>query len=261
MRKSIFFIIWFVILFAVSGNQALQLDKVSNPDQLYFGEPDQLLDIRLEIVNKTSLTNHLANVSIFSPTEKVLNTFNQSITSVTHLWFGWRVPADAMQGNYSIFAFEYDTLTNTSVVIVVRIPYVITIIGYVLNSYGNAYPSYPVEFLNLNRTEFLIAETDATGFYSMILHNTTIGNHLYGFAKVQTEESSVIVEVDGNFTMSFRTQPVEFYNGGNVGIGGGSADGRARAIAQRDGIFFGAIAVTLISLGGLGAMIYKVGKI
>lgn len=240
---------------------------------VYFAEPDDILDIRMELYNDSdnaqTFTGLPANVTIRDPygirisvidpdTGKWVKSFNHTVTAQTHVWFGWKVPHDAPLGNYSILAFDYDTLINTSARVVVYIPYVIVITGFVMNSYGSTYPSYPVTFINFNRTEFAEGWTDESGYYSVVLTNTTIGDTLYGIAKMIAEESSVTLIVIGNFTQSFHTQQLNVGGGGAGGGAGGG--GRANSIAQRDGVFYGAIAMAFISLGTASVVMVKMAK-
>jgi len=231
---------------------------VSQQSELvYSAEPDQLVDIRMELYNESqTFTGITVNVTIYNPNTLAIESFNHTVTSVSHVWFGWKVPYNAPLGNYSVIAYDYYTLLNTTARVVVDIPYVIVITGFVINSYGSTYPSYPVTFINFNRTNTVVGQTDKDGFYSVVLSNTTIGNVIYGIAKMVAEESSVTLTVTGNFTQSFHTQQVNVAGGG----GGGSGSGREGSVTQRDGIFYGAIAMAFISLGTASAVLVKMAR-
>ena len=274
MRKGIIIAVMFMVILWVQPHSSVSAQS-NNPNvDLYYAEPDDVLDIRMQLPTTNlegedqTFTGLPVNVTITDPhgnriwlevNGESVQSFNHTVTQVRRVWFGWQIPHDSPLGNHTIFVYDYDTFLNATTIVIVHIPYIIVITGFVSNSYGSTYPSYPITFINFNRTEFAEGVTDQDGFYSVVLTNTTIGDTLYGIAKMVAEESSVTLTVMGNFTQSFHTQQIAVA-GGNQGGGSGSGSGRVNSLAQRDSLFYGAIAMAFVSLGTASAVMVKMAK-
>lgn len=258
MRRIIIVIGLFVAILSFTVSTSVSAQSV-NSEYYYTAQPDDQVEIRMEMdFEGQTFTYEPINVTIFDPKGGVIYNDNITVTSITHLWFAWVVPHDAPLGNHTIFAYDYvNPNYNVTAIVEVSIPYIIVIKGFVMNSFGNSYPSYPITFVNFNRSEIVQATTDQEGFYSLALYNTTLGDTLYGIAKMIAEESTVTLTVEGNFTQSFRTAPLQVNNG--IG-GGGNGANRVNAVAQRDAIFFGSVTLAVVSLGTVTAMLAKMSR-